>query len=320
MRRVALEEAFWMEGLQTKGSFGDQRTMFKPSFMEGIRTHLVDFTERRLPEMDRLGVDVQVLSMTAPGLQMQPDAQIAVDDAREANDFLADVVGKYPDRFAGFAALPLQDPDAATAELERCVQQLGFKGALVNDHTLGHYLDEPQYEPVWTQLESLDVPLYIHPGVAFDQWHLLEGRPELKGAMWSWQATTGAHAMRVLFGRVFDRHPGAKIIVGHMGEFLPFQLTRFDEVYSMLDVAEPLKLKPSEYFGRNIMITTTGVYSHETLLAAIAVMGIDNVMWSIDYPYANSDAAVEFLNTAPLSPGDLTKFAHGNADRLLRLK
>lgn len=320
MRRVALEEAFWMDGLETAGSMADQRTMIRASVMENIRTRLTDFTELRLPEMDRLGVDMQVLSLAAPGLQVQPDPRVAVADARKANDYLAGIVKRHPDRFAGFAALPLQEPEATATELSRAVEELGFKGALVNDHTLGRYLDDPQFAPVWGELERLGVPLYIHPSIAADQWHVLQGRPELAGALWSWQATTGGHAMRLIYGRVFDRFPAARVILGHMGEFLPFQMTRFDDVHQILDIPEPPALPPSHYFGRNIAITTTGVFSHAVLLAAIAAVGIDSVMFSIDYPYDDSDAAVRFLNSAPLAPADLAKIAHGNADRILRLR
>lgn len=320
MRRIALEEHFWMNGLQTPGSYGNQKTAFTREFMDRNRTRVVDFTEHRLPEMDRLGIDTQVLSLTAPGLTMQPDARVAVGDARKANDFLADVVDRHPGRFAGFAALPLQDVGAAATELRRCVQELGFVGALVNDHTLGHYLDEPQFEPLWAQLEDLDVPLYVHPNVAFDQWHVLDGRPELTGATWAWQAATGGHVMRLIFGRVFDRHPRARIIVGHMGEFLPFQLSRIDSCTTHMDLDEPLGNPPSEYFGRNILITTSGVFSHSALIAAIDAVGIDAVMWATDYPYGSAERAVEFLDTAPLSAEDRERIAHRNAISVLGMR
>lgn len=319
MRRIALEEHFWMNGLQTPGSFGDQKTVFTREFMERNRTRLVDFTEHRLPEMDRLGIDLQVLSLTAPGLTMQPDRQVAVDDARTANDFLAGVVARHPGRFAGFAALPLQDVGAAVEELRRCVEDLGFVGVLVNDHTLGHYLDEPQYEPLWARLEDLGAPLYLHPNVAFDQWHVLDGRPELMGATWAWQAATGGHVMRLIFSRVFDRHPRMQIIVGHMGEFLPFQLSRIDSCTTHMDLEVPLGNPPSQYFGRNILITTSGVFSHSALLAAIDAVGIDAVMWATDYPYGSAERSAEFLDSAPLTDDDREKISHLNAARVLGL-
>ncbi|MFB9836231.1 amidohydrolase family protein [Actinoallomurus acaciae] len=320
MRRVALEEAFWFGGLATKGAVTDRRPPFRPEAMDRYARRLADFTEYRLPEMDEHGVDVQVLSLTSPGVQAEPDAGVAVDDARRANDFLAETVRRHPTRFGGFAALPLQDPERAAAELRRAVRELGLHGALVNDHTLGHYLDEEPYAVVWAELQDLGVPLYLHPGlVPADDWHVLRGRPELNGPTFSWAATTGGHAMRLVYGGVFDRFPRATVILGHMGEFLPFQLSRFDARHRDLALERPLERPPSGYFGTNIKITTTGVYSHAALVAAVQAVGVDNVMFSIDYPYESTAEAVRFLDTAPLAPADLARVAHGNADRLLGL-
>jgi 2,3-dihydroxybenzoate decarboxylase len=320
MRRVALEEAFWYDGLTTPRAAPGRRPLFAPGAQERYARRLTDFTEYRLPEMDEYGIDVQVLSLTSPGVQAQPDAQVAVDDARRANDFLAETVARHPGRFAGLAALPLQDPDRAAAELRRAVRELGLRGALVNDHTLGHYLDEEPYAVVWAALQDLGVPLYLHPGlVPADDWHVLRGRPELEGPTFSWAATTGGHAMRLVYGGVFDRFPGATVILGHMGEFLPFQLSRLDARHRDLALDRPPERPPSGYFGPNIKITTTGVYSHAVLVAAVQTVGVDNVMFSIDYPYEPTAEAVRFLDTAPLAPADLARIAHGNADRLLRL-
>lgn len=320
MRKVALEEAFWYDGLATKGSFPDHRMPYRKESADRFLSRLTDFTEHRLPEMDRHGVDVQVLSLTSPGLQMQPDPEIAVEDARRANDFLAETIARHPTRFAGLAALPLQDPERAVAELRRAVTELGLSGALVNDHTVGHYLDEPRYDDLWAALQDLGVPLYLHPGaIPPDEWHLLKGRPELDGASFSWATTTGGHALRLVYGRIFDRFPGVTVILGHMGEFLPFQLTRFDARHGDLALEEPLERMPSEYFGRNIKITTSGVYSHAVLVAAVQTMGLDSVMFAVDYPYEPTGRAVRFLDSAPFSATDLARIAHANADRLLRL-
>ena len=317
MRIVALEEAFWVDGLQTQGSFVAQHPPNKPEALREYADRLIDFTAHRLPDMDRCGVDVQVLSLTSPGVQMQTDTTAAVEDARVANDFLADIIGQYPGRFAGLAALALQDPERAAEELRRAVRDLGLSGALVNDHSLGHRLDEDQYAVVWAELESLGVPLYIHPG-APQPWPVLDGYPELNGAAFGWGATTGGHVMRLIYGGIFDRFPGATVIVGHMGEFLPFQLTRFDSRHPALDTRELDRL-PSQYFGTNVKITTSGVYSHAALSAAIDAIGVENVMFAVDYPYEQSERAVEFLTTAPLDADDLARVAHRNADELLRL-
>ncbi len=297
----------------------DGPSPFTRATMDAVRSRLTDFSEHRLPDMDRHGIEMQVLLLTAPGISMQPDAAIAVSDARRANDILAGVIRSHPDRFSGFATLPLQDVPAAVVELDRCIDELGFVGVLVNDHTLGHYLDEPAFEPLWARLERLGVPLYLHPSAPFDQWHVLDGHPELQGATWAFQAATGGHAMRLVFGKVFDRHPDARLILGHMGEFLPFQLSRFDDCATRLVLPEPLDRQPSEYFGRNITITTTGVFSHPVLLAAIAIMGVDNIMLSTDYPYDDAGEAVHFLDTAPIADSDRRKIAHANADLILGL-
>jgi 2,3-dihydroxybenzoate decarboxylase len=163
VRRFVLEEAFWPQGLRTRGASTDNISWMRPDVAERWKQQPGDFTEYPLPEMDRYGIDMQVLSLTSPGLQMQPDPAIAVDDARRANDILAATVACHPARFDGLAALPLQDPAKAAAELERAVTQLGLRGALVNDHILGHYLDEPQFDIVWERLEALHAPLYLHP-------------------------------------------------------------------------------------------------------------------------------------------------------------
>lgn len=319
MKIIAIEEAFSMDGLRGLPSVADMASSaisIDPQVVEDWKARLPDVTTLRLADMDAHGVDVQVLSLTVPGIQGIADAEAAVEDARAANDYLATVVAAHPDRFRGFAALPLQDPTAAAAELHRCVRELGFCGALVNDTTNGQYLDEPPFEPVWQALENLGVPLYLHPGASVEPWSLVDDHPELGGALWEWQARVGGHAMRLLFGGVFDRHPGARVILGHMGEFLPFQLSRFDSRYATLKERK-LALLPSEYFGRNIFITTSGVCSPAALAGAVMAMGEDAVLFAIDYPYESTATAVAFLDTAPLSPAAREKIAWRNAERLL---
>jgi len=321
VKLIALEEAFWYGKLSTDGT-PDALVPVKPERIADWMRRLPDFTEYRLPEMDKHGVDMQVLSLTAPGVQMQPDTQTAVADARTANDFLADVISEHPDRFQGLAAVPLQDPRLAAAELRRAVQELGLCGALVNDHTLGHYLDEPQYEPFWEALQDLGAALYIHPNpIPSNEWKVVQGYPGLEHGTWSWNHRTGGHALRLIFGGVFDKFPGARIILGHMGEFVPAQLFRIDIRYRDLDPGQqqPLNKLPSEYFGTNIAITTSGVFSHQALTDAIQTIGIDNVMFSIDYPYESTEQAAEFMRTAPLAPADKERVAHANAERILRL-
>jgi 2,3-dihydroxybenzoate decarboxylase len=317
-RYIASEEAFSVPALAQS----HEKPLFpaNPEYAEQWLRKLPDFTEYRLPEMDAAGIDIQVLSLTVPGVQVDVDADTAVANARSANDYLAQVIGEHPTRFRGFAALPMQDAAAAANELVRCVKELGFCGALVNDHLQGYYLDEPRYEPVWAALESLGVPLYLHPGAPpADHWHVLDGYPELYGAMWSWGAEVAGHALRVLFGGVFDRHPNATLILGHMGEFLPYQRWRLDSRYQIVAAEHRVQRPPSAYVGTNIVFTNSGVFSPAALTGAVLEVGADAVMFSVDYPYESCRQAVEGFEKTTLSPTDREKIAHGNAERILKI-
>jgi 2,3-dihydroxybenzoate decarboxylase len=317
MKLIALEEAFAVPDPLSQKPL--TRTPTADELLDLWNRRLVDFTEERLPLMDKYGIDVQVLSLTVPGIQGLTDPAEAVAQSRRANDFLAEVIARHPDRFRGFAAVPLQDPQAAAAELDRAVTDLGLSGALVNDHTNGHYYDEPRFAVFWDKLEELDVPLYLHPGAPpADTWHLLKGRPELVGPLWTWGAETAGHALRLVLGGVFDRHPRARLILGHMGEGLPFHLSRLDSRYACQS-SQPLTRRPSAYFGDNIRITVSGVWSHAALTGAVGILGADAVMFAVDYPYESTETAVDFLRSAPLGAGDLEKIAHLNAARLLHL-
>jgi 2,3-dihydroxybenzoate decarboxylase len=320
MRRIALEEAFWLPGLAKEGYPFGHLPPRDLGWREQVERRLVDFDEYRLADMDKYGVSMQVLSLTTPGIQGQPDTATAVREARHANTRLAEIVREHPGRFAGLAALPLQDPVAAAAELERSVTELGLRGALVNDHSLGRYLDDRAFDVVWDRLQALDVPVYIHPNALADgSWKVLSGYPFLAGSTFGWGAAVAGHALRLIFGRVFDRFPRAVVILGHMGEFLPFQLSRLDSRYATLDVDDRPAKFPSQYLRENFLITTSGVPSHSALIAAIEAIGIDRVMFAIDYPYETTESAVSFLDSAPLPPADLEQVAFLNAARVLRL-
>lgn len=317
MKIIALEEAFTLPEFQARQA--SPAGMTDPKWVSEWDRRLVDFTGERIECMDKYGIDVQVLSLTVPGIQPITDTAQAIDDAQKANDFLAAVVAENPERFRGFAAVPLQDPEAAVKELDRAIGDLGFCGVLVNDHTCGHYYDEPQFEPFWTRLEELDVPLYIHPGSSpVEMWKIIDQRPQMIGPVWTWGAEAAGHALRLVFGGVFDRHTSAKVILGHMGEFLPFQLSRIDSRY-FRQRDRVLSRKPSEYFGDNIHITTSGVWSHAALQGAIDSIGVDAVMFSVDYPFEFTSDAVEFLRSAPLSDDDMAKVSHRNAEALLKI-
>lgn len=320
MTYIAIEEAFAVPELTARQPPTEMRIRVTDEYAALWGRKLVDFEEFRLPEMDAHGIDVQVLSLSVPGIQADADPAAARANARFANDFLAEVVARHSTRFRGFAALPTQDPAAAVAELERAVSTLGFRGALVNDHTHGRYLDDPAYAELWSALEELAVPLYLHPGsVPADDWRVVAGRPELYGASWSWQAETGGHALRLVYAGVFDRHPAAVVILGHLGEFLPFQKSRLDSRYRTLQVDTPLQRMPSAYIGSNILLTTSGVLAPEAIEAAVLTAGEDAVMFSVDYPYEETAAAVAAVEKADLSPEVKEKLAHRNARRVLGL-
>ncbi|MDV3125000.1 amidohydrolase family protein [Mycobacterium sp. 21AC1] len=328
MRYIALEEAFVIPGLaerqpMPRDALRQLAPRLRSDAVDRFVARLPDFTEYRLPEMDEAGIDIQVLSLTVPGLQVDIEPELARDNARFVNDYTAKVVARNPDRFRGFAALPLQDPMAAAAELHRAVTELGLCGALVNDCISGpggRYLDAPEYDEVWAALESLGVPLYLHPGAPpADRWHVLEGHPELLGASWSWGAEVAGHALRIIYSGVFDRHPGASLILGHMGEFLPFQRSRLDSRYQTLDPEIKLERLPSAYLGTNVVFTNSGVFSPATLTGALLEVGADAIMFAADYPYESSQQAVAGFEHTVLTERDREQIAHGNAERLLRL-
>jgi 2,3-dihydroxybenzoate decarboxylase len=213
----------------------------------------------------------------------------------------------------------MHSPRAAAAELSRAVETLGFKGALVNGHTNGIYYDAPAYDELWERMQQLDVPLYLHPTDPLPITKAYEGHPELSGAVWGWGVETATHALRLLFGGVFDRFPQVKIILGHMGEGLPMLRWRFDSRFAVYSHGVKLALRPSEYFGRNIVITTSGVCSPAALACALAEMGDDAVMFSVDYPYESTAVAADFIESAPLSDDTRERVCSRNAERILKL-
>lgn len=320
MRTIALEEHFTIP-LMAEYSAGTA-SIAPPEVWNDAYRRLLDLTEERIPAMDQAGLDVQVLSLNAPGIQAEKDPSVAVKRAALVNDLLAETIAKNPTRFAGFASLPLQDPKAAAKELTRAVKDLGLKGGLVNAHTQGRYLDDPSMRVVWERACELDVPLYLHPANGVDAPHVLtSGHPELIGPMWSWGNDVASHVLRLVFSKVFDDFPSAKLMIGHMGEGLPFYFWRIDSRWGFhTHHGIELKLeKPSDYLRRNLYITTSGVCDAPPLLCALLAMGAEHILFATDYPFEDLPTATEFLRKAPLSELDRAKIAHGNAERLLRL-
>lgn len=316
-RKIAFEEHFMAPGFERYSKAFLQ--FIAPETAQDLGRRLADIDALRLQEMDQAGIDLAILSQTGPGVQGEADRAAAVRGAAQNNDYLASRIQRHPTRFAGFAALAMQDPAAAAAELERAVTQLGFKGALVNGHTQGRYYDDPAFDVVWERLQALEVPLYLHP-IDFPQVpRTLQDHPEIQGASWGWGVETASHALRLLFGGVFDRFPGLRIVLGHMGEGLPFQRWRLDSRFAAYPFGVSLRRRPSEYIGSNILITTSGVCSHAALAGAIAEMGAEAVMFSVDYPYESTAVAAQFIDSAPLDEHTRALVCHGNARRLFRL-
>jgi uncharacterized protein len=319
MRTIALEEHFWTAELAAPPGTG-------PLAVWGPRIgdQLSDLGTLRLADMDSNGIDLQVISHVAPAAQGLDGAE-GLARAREANDQLAAAVRAHPGRFAGLATLPTADPQAAADELERATGELGFLGALVNS-TLGSngvFLDDARFDPLLDRFERLDVPLYLHPApppTALRE-ALYGGLPPMVAARlatgaWGWHAEAGLHALRMIVTGVFDRHPGLRLILGHCGEMVPFMLARIDAMLRLDDLA----LVPSEYFARNVWVTTSGLFSIPPVMCTVQVLGIDRVLFSVDYPFGSNAAGRALLDTLPLSRDDKAKIAGGNAERVLGLK
>lgn len=316
-RKIALEEHFSAPPCQ------EYSTSFtrdiEPRVRAELEAKLADFDEIRIAAMDQAGIDFAVLSQTGPSVQAEPDAAVAMRRARESNDFLAAQIARHPTRFGGFASLAMHTPRGAVEELTRAVQGLGFKGALVNGHTLGTYYDEPAYDIFWDRMQLLGVPLYLHPANASIMPAAYTGHPELAGAVWGWGVETATHALRLLFSGVFDRFPGLMVILGHMGEGLPFQRWRLDSRFAVYSHGIRLERPPSQYLGSNIMITTSGVCSAPALLGALGELGDLSVMFSVDYPYESAAVAADFIERAPVADGVRHLICHGNAERIFNL-
>jgi 5-carboxyvanillate decarboxylase len=281
---------------------------------------LLDLEAQRLADMDLHGVDMHLLSLTAPGVQMFP-ADTAVSLAVVANDRLAEAVRRHPTRYAALASFAPQDPGRAVKEMERAINTLKFNGFIVNSHTNNEYLDQPRYWPILEAAEHLDAPLYIHPRAPSDGMAAPFRDYRLESAAWGYGVEAGTHAVRLMLSGVLDRFPKLKIVIGHMGEALPFWMWRLDFMAApgARAAGRTNQLKPSEYFRRNFAITTSGVEDPLALRYCIDKIGVDSIMWAVDYPYQPTAPAVAFVESAPISETDREKIAHGNAERIFRI-
>jgi uncharacterized protein len=320
MRTITLEEHFASPGfLEGPGrELKAQASAFGPAAAK-LFERLIDIGEKRIAEMDNAGIDMQVLSLTSPGTE-QLEATEATSAAREANEFLAAAVKKNPARFAGFAALPTAAPDKAAEELERTVHEYGFKGAVINGHNRGRYLDDKFFWPIFECAEALGLPIYLHPTQppkpVMEAWYAGFSpivSDMLAGAGWGWHIETAVHVIRLIVGGVFDQYPKLQIVIGHMGESLPFMLQRLDVMpMAMTKLNRPI----SAYLRENVHYTFSGFNFTPTFLDLLLQVGVDRIMFSADHPYASMAAARAFLDQLPVSSSDRERIAHGNAERL----
>ncbi len=315
VRKIALEEHFLAPGFDEYWLKTVEDV--DPKLYGQVLARLKDFGELRLEAMDKAGIERSVLALAGPGVQAEPDIAKATRKAIEANDFLAGEIAKNPSRYSGFAHIALQDPAAAANELERCVKQLGFAGCMINGHTNGQYLDDPKLYPFWERAEALGTIVYLHPADPVSPFTALNGTKGLKRATWEWTLETGSHALRLVFGGLFDRFPKATLALGHLGETLPYLLWRFDSRAKLYGVK--LQRQPSDYIRQNMVVTLSGMFSAEPLNCAIAALGADRVMFSADYPFESAEEAGHFMDTVPLADKLRQDIAYANAKTLLRL-
>jgi uncharacterized protein len=323
MRIITLEEHITTPAIVKSGSI--MQGVVSPSnpIFQALHAKLIDVGEGRLADMDASGISMQVLSISAGAFDMMEPAA-GNELARDANDIMASAAKAHPDRFAAFAAVALQEPEKAAAELDRCVRQLGFKGVMVNGTVNGQFLDDPKFTPLFEAAEALDVPIYLHPAPppkpVMDAY--FSGLPSQLGfllstAGWGWHVETGLHSLRLIITGIFDRFPKLKIIIGHMGENLPFSVARSQAVFSR--GASNLKRSIGEYFQDHFYLTTSGYFTIPPFLCMMEVVGTDHILFSVDYPFSTNAVGRNFLDSLPISAGDMEKIAHLNAERLLRL-
>ena len=317
--KIALEEHFVLaETIDTSYAVRD--------LAPETRHKILDVGSGRIAEMDRGGLDICILSLTAPGVQAVPNIQQAIAQARRTNDYLAENIATNPKRLKGFATLPLQNPEAAAQELTRCVQELGFCGALVNGFSqVGEadsavFYDLPQYRPFWATVQQLGVPFYLHPRFPLaSRQQSYEGYGWLAGSPWGFAVETSLHALRLMASGLFDEYPRLKVILGHLGEGLPFGIWRIDHRILRGSGTPRAKLPMSHYLRENFYITTSGNFHTPALTNVIVEVSADQILYSVDYPYEDVVEASEWFDHASISESDRMKIARTNAQKLFRI-
>ncbi|MDT0683812.1 amidohydrolase family protein [Roseicyclus sp. F158] len=318
INKIALEEHFLHPDFTDY--WATTAPNISPALFGKARDALEDFGDRRLEAMDSAGIEKSILSLAGPGVQAEARTETAVRLAREVNDHLAEQIAQRPDRYGGFAHLAMQDPAAAADELERAVRDLGMQGAMVNGQTGGRYLDDDSYAPFWERVSELEVPVYIHPNNPPQRADMYNGHDELWGPVWSWTVETATHALRLIFAGTFDRYPGARLVLGHMGETLPYLIWRLDSRWEVSNRGEMrLDLKPSDYFKRNVWVTTSGVCADAPLHCAIESLGAGRILFGADYPFEQAKEAGDWIDGAAITDEQRDAICRGNALDLLKL-
>ena len=321
--KIALEEHLAIEA-----TLMDSK-VFGQNVWKELGPRLLDVQEMRLAEMDKHGVEMMILSLNAPAVQAIHDVKRAIAVAREANEVCAEHVRRRPGRFASFAALPMQDPDAAIAELTRCVKELGFVGALVNGFSQAGtpdgalYYDAPQYRPFWRAVEALGVPFYLHPRNPLPSWApFYKGHEWLLGPNWAFAAETAVHALRLIGSGLFDDCPNLQIVLGHLGEGIPIYIWRIDGRNGWMKEPHRYAAKHSvgHYFRKHFHLTTSGNFSTPALVNAVSEMGADRVMFSVDWPFEDVGEGCVWFDKAQIGEAERRKIGRDNAAKLFKLK
>jgi predicted TIM-barrel fold metal-dependent hydrolase len=327
LKTIALEEHYSAPHLSAKIDPAVVSARgFRPRKVSPERNPLImlgDIGEQRLKQMDDHGIAIQVLSHSGPGCDLLEGAQ-GVDHAKAINDYLASKIAVHPDRFRGFAHLPLREPKAAARELERTLREHKFVGAMVDGTTNGLFLDDPIYDDLLSCAEELDVPIYLHPALApaavreVYYSRLPSGTDRvLETGGWGWHSETAIHVLRLVVSGALQKHPRLKLIIGHMGEMIPVMLSRFDDMFEQ-DI-EHLNEPISKTILKHVWITTSGIFTQPPLRAALDTFGIDRMMFSVDYPFSKNEAAKAFFDEIKLPADQLEKLAQGNARQLLKI-
>jgi 2,3-dihydroxybenzoate decarboxylase len=322
--KVALEEHF-----ATEETIGDSQEYFGADIWPTRKSELLDVQDRRLQTMNECGIDYSILSLNAPAVQSRTDTRVAIQLAKRSNDELAEHVARHPDRFGAFAAVPLQDPEAAAQELTRAVRDLGFVGALVNGFSqIGSddnatYYDLPQYRQFWAAVEDLDVPFYLHPRNPLpSQSLIIEGHPWLMGPAWQFSVETAGHALRLIGSGLFDDYPRLQVVLGHLGELLPYNIwrtSRWASTDGKNPMGVPAKRPFIDYLRSNFFVTTSGNFRTIAMRNAMAELGTERVLFSTDHPFESMREASDWFDACEIGENDREAIGYRNARRLFKL-